>query len=210
MNPTTKTVHLFVLDTLADWEPGYAVARLNSPDFQTGQRRYTVDTVGTTTQPVTTMGGVKIMPDTTLDRLRPADSAMLILPGADTWDEGKNMEAVEKAREFLAAGIPVAAICGATAGLARGGLLDDRQHTSNARDYLAATGYKGGKLYREEAAVTDRNVITAAAMFPLDFAYHILRMLEVYPPATLDAWYGLFKTGDAAYFMQLQEAAGSA
>jgi site-specific recombinase XerD len=35
---------------------------------------------------------------------------------------GGNTEAVEKAREFLAAAVP--AICGATAGLARGGLLD--------------------------------------------------------------------------------------
>ena len=45
--------------------------------------------------------------------------AGLILPGGDTWDEGGNTDAVEKAREFLAGGVPVAAICGATAGLAR-------------------------------------------------------------------------------------------
>ncbi len=28
------TVHLFVFDTLADWEPGYAVAGINDPAFQ--------------------------------------------------------------------------------------------------------------------------------------------------------------------------------
>lgn len=71
---------------------------------------------------------------------------MLILPGGKLWDDGKNMEAVEAAKTVLASGGAVAAICGATVGLARGGLLDDRKHTSNAREYLQATHYKGGAL----------------------------------------------------------------
>ena len=56
---------------------------------------------------------------------------------------GGNIEAVEVARVFLKAGVPVAAICGATAGLARGGLLDGCRHTSNSKEYLAATQYRG-------------------------------------------------------------------
>ena len=60
----------------------------------------------------------------TLDKLHPEDSAMLILPGGHFWDDGKNREAALLARKFLAAGVPVAAICGATAGLARVGMLD--------------------------------------------------------------------------------------
>ena len=76
----------------------------------------------------------------------------------------------------------MAAICGATAGLARGGLLDDRRHTSNAREYLAATGYGGGALYQDEPAVTDGDLITAASMAPLEFAHHIFRRLDLTPP----------------------------
>jgi putative intracellular protease/amidase len=53
---------------------------------------------------------------------------MLILPGGVAGDEGKNREAIEVARVFLDSRVPVAAICGATAGLARGGLLDCRRH----------------------------------------------------------------------------------
>jgi putative intracellular protease/amidase len=68
---------------------------------------------------------------------------MLILPGGTARDEGKHRVAAEKARQFLAADVPVAAICGATAGLARAGLLDDKRHTSNARDYLQASHYGG-------------------------------------------------------------------
>ena len=142
-------------------------------------------------------------PDLTLDDLSPDDSQMLILPGGDTWDEGGNTEAVEMAREFLAKGVPVAAICGATAGLARGGLLDDRRHTSNAREYIGATGYLGGELYQEEPAVTDGDLITAASMAPLEFAYHIYRRLDLYAPDVLEAWYGLFSTRKPEYFAEL-------
>jgi putative intracellular protease/amidase len=158
---------------------------------------------------VTTIGGVKIIPDLALDDLEPTQSAMLILPGGTAWDAGKHSEAAERARAFLAAGVPVAAICGATAGLARAGVLDDRQHTSNALEYLQATNYPGERYYCEQPAVTDGNLITAGATASLEFAYQIFKKLEVYPAAVLDAWYGLFKTGDPAHFAALQQEAAS-
>lgn len=206
----TQTVHLFVPDTLADWEPGFAVAGINKPAFQTQPGRYSVKTVGLTPTPVKTIGGVIILPDMTLDELEPAQSAMLILPGADSWDEGQNTEAAQKAKEFLAAGVPVAAICGATAGLARAGILDDKRHTSNALEYLQTTDYQGAALYQNEPAVTDGPLITAGATAPLDFAYHIFKKLDLYSAETLEAWYGLFKTGEASYFYKLMALAGRA
>ena len=81
-----------------------------------------------TRAPVVSTGGIRIQPDLALDELSQRDSAMLILPGGIAWDEGKNKEAIEVARVFLDSRVPVAAICGATAGLARGGLLDCRRH----------------------------------------------------------------------------------
>ena len=89
------------------------------------------------------MGGARIVADVTLDELAPDDSAMLILPGADTWLSGDNQAFAKAARRFLEAGTPVAAICGATAGLAMEGLLDHRRHTSNASQFLQAFGYGG-------------------------------------------------------------------
>ena len=201
-----RTVHMFVPDALADWEVGYATAQINTPGTESAKGRYRVKTVGSTLQPVTSMGGVTIVPDMTLAQLTPSDSAMLILPGGTSWDDGRNTDAVEKARAFLAADVPVAAICGATAGLARGGLLDDREHTSNAPEYLEATGYKGRARYRVAPAVTAGNLITASAMGALDFARHVLAKLELYPPAVLDAWYLLFKTGDPKHYAALVEA----
>lgn len=203
-----RYVNLFVFDSLADWEYGYAVAGINNPDMQKEPGRYKVRTVALRSDPVTTIGGVRIQPDVTLDQLTTADSAMLILPGGTKWDEGSNGEAVEAARAFLANGVPVAAICGATAGLARSGLLEKRRHTSNAAEYLAATQYGGVALYEDAPAVTDGLLITATGVAPLDFARHIFRQLDLYTPEVLDAWYGLFKTGRPEYFAALMQAGG--
>jgi putative intracellular protease/amidase len=199
----SQIVHLFVLDTLADWEPGFVVAGINNPDGQKTPGRYRVRTVAATDDPITTIGGIRIQPDMSLDQLKPRESAMLILPGGESWDQGGNLEAVEKAKEFLAAGVPVAAICGATAGLARGGVLDTRRHTSNAPEYLAATGYRGAHLYQWADVVTDQNVTTASAMKSLEFAREIFARLDLYHETVLEAWYGLFKTGDPKYYAAL-------
>ena len=205
-----QTVHLFVLDTMADWEPGFAVAGINQPAYQLHPGRYAVRTVGPTREPVRTLGGITILPDLALDELRPAESAMLILPGGTAWDEGAHGDAVEKARAFLAAGVPVAAICGATAGLARGGLLNDRPHTSNAREYLSAIGgYAGGERYVDAPAHRDGDLITASGVAPIDFARAVFERLELYAPPVLDAWYALYRHGDASAFYALAAAEGA-
>jgi putative intracellular protease/amidase len=199
-----QTVHLFVLDTLADWEAGYAIAGINKPVWQAQPGRFQVATVGMDTEPVRTMGGVTILPDMALDDLDPSQSAMLILPGADAWDTGDHRAVVAKVRAFLAAGVPVAAICGATGFLARAGILDDRRHTSNAPEYLRMTGYGGEALYEDQPAVTDGDLITASSTAPIEFAYQIFKRLDVYDAGKLEAWYGLFKTGDPSHFFALQ------
>jgi putative intracellular protease/amidase len=102
-----------------------------------------------------------IAPDALLSDIDPAASEILILPGADMWDAGGGEAFAATAGRFLEAGVPVAAICGATLGLARAGVLDDRDHTSTAAEHLAATGYAGGDRYRDERAVVDGDLITA-------------------------------------------------
>ncbi len=202
-----QNVHLFVFDSLSDWEAGYAIAGINNPQFQKNPGSYRVKTVAVKKDPVSTVGGISIMPDLTLDELSAQGSSMLILPGGAAWDEGKNIEVIKVADMFLDSGKTVAAICGATAGLARAGMLDNRCHTSNSFEYLAGTEYGGAELYEETPAVTDKNLITAPAMSPIDFAYHIFKCLDIYEPPVLEAWYGLFKTGRSEYFGELMKAA---
>jgi len=202
-----STVHLFVFDTMSDWEYGYLVAGINNPQFQITPGKFRVQTVSLSEKPITTMGGLRITSELTLDKLRPGRSAMLVLPGGSAWDEKKNKEAAQLATEFIAKGTPVAAICGATAGLARLGLLDAVPHTSNSRDYIAATGYKGGAFFDDKPAMTSGNLITASAMSPIEFAREVFSVLGIYSDKVLSAWYSLYKTGDAKYFAQLMEAA---
>ncbi|MFI9580346.1 type 1 glutamine amidotransferase family protein [Streptomyces sp. NPDC052236] len=191
---TRRTVHLAVYDTFADWETGHTTAHLT-------QHGFTVRTVGPTTDPVTTMGGVRAQPDLALDALNPEDSALLILTGAHLWDACDDLAPfAAKARAFLDAGVPVAAICGATAGLAREGLLNDRAHTSAVSFYLDATGYRGGDHYRDADAVTDRNLITAGPTEPVAFAREVFALLGVYEGEKLDAWYRLFHDSDASAY----------
>ncbi|MCX4763772.1 glutamine amidotransferase [Streptomyces sp. NBC_01275] len=198
-----KPVHLAVYDTFADWETGHATAYL-------ARAGYEIRTVGPTREPVVSIGGLRVTPDLALADVRPEDSGLLILPGADLWDTGDDLAPFARAaREFLAAGAPVAAICGAAAGLAREGLLDDRDHTGAVSFYLAATGYAGGRRYVDADAVTDRGLITAGPTEPVAFAREILRLLGVYEGEVLDAWYRLFHDSDPEAYAVLEKAAAA-
>ncbi|QKW07445.1 glutamine amidotransferase [Streptomyces sp. NA04227] len=200
----TTPVHLAVYDTWADWETGYATAQLARGGF-------TIRTVGPSREPVTSIGGLRVQPDLALSELRPEDSSLLILPGADLWDTGNDLAPFARtARAFREAGVPVAAICGATAGLAREGLLDDHRHTSAVSFYLAATGYAGAAHYEDTDAVTDGGLITAGPTEPVAFAREILGLLGAFDANAklLDAWYRLYHDSDPAAYAEL-EAAGA-
>ncbi|MGO4201748.1 DJ-1/PfpI family protein [Rhodococcus sp. TAF43] len=199
----TETVHVAVYDTFVDWEIGLAIDHINKPMWHREPGLFTVATVGATASPIVTMGGMRVVPDTTLDVVRPQDSAMLILAGNDIWNTEQFSPFAAKARDFLAAGVPVAAICGATGGLAMAGLLDDRAHTSNAAEFLNSVGYAGGHLYRDEPAVTDRDLITGAANAPVHFAREILERLDVFAPGVLASWFKLYGDRDPAGFYEL-------
>lgn len=196
-----KPVHLAVYDTYADWETGHTTAWL-------ARGGYEIRTVGPSADAVRTIAGVRIQPDGVLGELRPEESSLLVLTGADLWDTSDELAPfARKAREFLDAGVPVAAICGATAGLAREGLLDDRNHTSAAPFYLAATGSKGGERYVDADAVTDGILVTAGPTEPVALAREVFRLLGVYEGEVLDAWYRLFHDSDPEAYAVL-EAAG--
>jgi putative intracellular protease/amidase len=204
-----KYVYLYVLDTLSDWEPGYATAELNSGRFfRTRGRRLHVKTVGATREAITTMGGMKIVPDAVLKDVSPESTAMFIVAGADTWFDPAQEPALEKVTELLAAGANVAAICGATGALANAGAFDQRPHTSNGLAYLDlfAKRYQGRAHYVDALAVADRNLITAGSAGSLLFAKYILERLDVFSEDTLEAWYNYFNTGDEKHFFAMMQS----
>lgn len=201
---SNKTAHVAVYDTLADWEVGYLLVELRTGRY-TGER-FDVVTVAESLEPVTTMGGMRIAPDMVVDDLDPAQSSLLILPGAAIWDEGGGAPFVAAAGRFLDAGVPVAAICGATGGLAHAGLLDERRHTSAAPEYLAYVGYGGADNYVDARAVADGGLITAGPQSPVQFARATLEYLELAPPHVLEAYEGLYHRGERESFFALVDA----
>jgi putative intracellular protease/amidase len=199
----TRTAHLGVYDTLTDSEVGHLLVELHTGRF-TGTA-VDVVAVAETSESIITMGGLRILPDMLLDDLDSMTSDLLILPGAEMWDAGGGGAFAAAAARFLDVGVPVAAICGATAGLARAGLLDGRNHTSSAREYLAATGYAGGGHYIEERVVVDGDLITAGPQSPVQFARATMERLGLASARRLEAYEALFDRGDQAAFPVLME-----
>ena len=205
----SKTVYLYVFDTMADWEIGYLTAELNTGRyFQKGLTPAKIVTVGMEQTPVTTMGGLKILPDIKLDACNMESTDALILPGGNGWTEPMHQPILRIAERCLQDGLLVGAICGATMGLAQAGLLNTRWHTSNNLEYMkmVCPNYSGDKYYKMEPAVTDENLITASGIAPLEFSVHVLKALGVFSSETLDAWYRLNKTQESQYFYELMNA----
>jgi putative intracellular protease/amidase len=132
---------------------------------------------------------------------------VLLLPGANTWDAPRHGAILDKARELLAVGATVCAICGATVALANARLLDHRAHTSNGPGFLemVSPGYKGQRFYVDKLSVADNNLITAGSTGSLLFAKQIIEHLGVFQPDTLEAWYDYFRTGESAHFFALMQ-----
>lgn len=201
---TERTAHLAIYDGLVDFEVGHLLAELRTGRF-TGEP-FQIRAVGLSGDPVTTMAGLDLTPDMSIAETEPADSSLLVLPGAELWDRGGGGEFADLAARFLAAKVPVAAICGAAAGLARAGLLDRRRHTSAAAEYLEATGYAGGALYVEERAVADDGLVTAGPQSPVQFATATLGLLGLASDEVLEAYEDLFHRADPRAFPRLMAA----
>ncbi|MGX4593273.1 DJ-1/PfpI family protein [Leuconostoc sp. JNUCC 76] len=125
-----KTIYVYVLDTLADWEIGYITAEINSKRFfKRDASLVQIKTVSYSKKTISTMGGFKIAPDCLVEEIILDEDSILLLPGADTCNEQKNSKIISISRELLSVGGTVGAICGATVAVANIGLLNDHSHT---------------------------------------------------------------------------------
>ncbi|MCM3147971.1 MULTISPECIES: type 1 glutamine amidotransferase family protein [Bacillus] len=208
----TKKVFLYVFNTMSDWEYGYLIAELNSGRyFKKGLAPLKVMTVGANKEMITTMGGLSIKPDISLDECILESKDLLILPGGTTWNEEIHQPILELVGKALKNDTIVAAICGATEALANMGYLDTRKHTSNNLEYtkMVCPNYKGEKFYEAGSAISDANLVTASGIAPLEFAMEVLKKLDVFAPDTLHSWYNLNKTHQPEYFFKLMNSINS-
>ncbi|MCM2604030.1 glutamine amidotransferase [Rossellomorea marisflavi] len=203
------SVYLYVFNTMSDWEYGYLIAELNTGRYfkkDTGPLK--VVTVGATKEMITTMGGLSIIPDLSLDECMVEREDLFILPGGTTWGEAIHQPILKKIGEALELGTIVAAICGATEALANMGYLDSRKHTGNDADYMkmVCPTYHGERHYEMGPVVSDGNLVTASGVAPLEFAREVLEKADVFAPATLQSWYQLNKTQKPEHFFGLMSS----
>ncbi|WP_350016316.1 DJ-1/PfpI family protein [Rhodanobacter sp. IGA1.0] len=183
-------VYFLVFEGFADWQAALALCEIRRP----GDWR--VQAVGFSRAPVTSMGGLCVQPELTLDQLDDASAAMLIVPGGHLWQRGEGAPAVVAMRRLHAAGAVVAGIDSGVLALARAGLLDDCRHTGNWSGQLAAQvpTYAGAEQYDSEVlAVSDGGVISASHLGSVEFAREVIRTLDLYSPTDREHWYRLFK-----------------
>ncbi|SEL74487.1 Putative intracellular protease/amidase [Pseudoxanthomonas sp. GM95] len=170
------TIAVVMVDGVADWEIGVVLP---------AAREWFGDTVSVASidgQAVTSIGGLTITPSLALSDLDPLAADLWILPGSERWQAGEIPGLSGVLRDRVAAGKPVAAICGATLALAYAGLLDTRPHTSNALDFLTrnvGAVYAGQAHYRDETVVSAEGVVTAPGSSPVNFALACLRLLHL-------------------------------
>ena len=186
-----RTAFVLIFDGFADWEPASALAELRR-SFGFATR-----TVGLSAEPVTSMGGLRVMPDLRLAEFEPKQAEIFVLPGGDSWMAGEKCEVTSALHALVAEGRPVAGICAATLALAHAGLLNDRQHTSNGSGFIDkyVPAYRGKAFYRAVPAISDRGVITASGVAPIAFAAEIFRVLAPHRSADITAYEALYARG---------------
>lgn len=204
------TVFIYVLNTLADWEISYLTSEISSKRyFKSKSIDCTIVKVGNSAKnEIKTMGGLVIHPDISIHDLSLTQEDILVLPGAETWFDTDQDEILNFAKNELQNKHKVAAICGATFGLARFGLLNNVKHTSNSKFILTEyiPEYKGGNNYVEQPAINDNTLITASGLSPIEFTYEILKTLDVWRDETLEAWKNLYISKDEQSYYQLMSS----
>jgi putative intracellular protease/amidase len=204
-------VYLYVLNTLADWEIAYITAEMTSGRFfRKGQAPLSITRISHSMEPVKTMGGIELTVNALFSETVFESGDILLLPGADTWLDDVHQPALKAIDGLLEKGVVVAAICGATLGMAAAGLLNSRKHTSNDGGYLKECfpAYTGGQLFLEEPVAVDGNLITATGLAPLEFSREVFLRSGLFREATVNAWYDLHSTRKAECFYELMNSLG--
>jgi len=187
----TKNVFVFLFNGFSDWEISFLAPEINK------SKEFNLIYFSKDGNPVTSMGGLHILPNISMAEINVNDVCMLVLPGGAAWEESENNEIDVLVHKLFADKKPIAAICSATIYLGRQGFLDNVKHTSNALFYLKklAPQYLGEKIYVNSFAVADDNIITANGIAPIEFAREIFDKIKLHSKIDIEKWFQLFKNG---------------
>jgi len=190
-----KEVIFILLNEFADWEGAYISTCLNIGVKPGIPNKYKVKTLSLSKEPITSIGGFRVLPDYDISDL-PNDHAGLILIGGMHWFSDEAKQLVPLIERAIAENKLVAGICNASVYLGMYGFLNNVKHTSNALEYLkqfAGAQYTGEANYSNDQAVRNKNIVTANGNAPLEFCREILHVLDAAKPDIIEESYLYYK-----------------
>jgi len=179
------------LEQWADWELAYISSAVN----MLGNGQFENKTVSLTKNAVTSIGGIKCLPDYDLQTV-PSDYEAVILIGGMSWHGENALQVKPLIDACIKSGKVLGAICDACRFLGTVGALNGAKHTANdlneLKQYSVYTNEQGF-IYRH--AVSDNKVITANGTAALEFARELLKALSVASEEQIKDWYDFHKLG---------------
>lgn len=171
-----KRIAIALTEDFADWECALVSAAARS------YLGASVTTASTDGKPVTSMGGLTVLPDGAFADLDPERFDALLIPGGMSWEKGTAPDLSGLILAFKASGRVVGGICMAASAIAASGAVDALKHTGNSlATHQRQEGYAGEALYQNQAAaVSDGGIITAAGTAPVSFAEEVLKALDLW------------------------------
>lgn len=194
-----------LLPDFAAHEMVYLMEAISSDEQQLKpDPKYVNRIVAPSAEPVTAIGGFRVMPDYTFADM-PDDYAALVLVGGYGWLTPAADEVVPVVRKAVEEGKIVGAICNGASFMARAGFLNNVRHTGNGRDQLRMWGgdsYTNPEGYEHLQAVADGRIVTANGSGVLEFTRELLLLLENDTPERIEMYYQFNRRGFCALFPQ--------
>lgn len=192
-----------LLPDFASHEMVYLMEAISSDEQQLKSNpRYVNKIVAPTMEPVTAIGGFRVLPDYSFGYI-PDDYAALILIGGYGWLTPAADIVTPIVRKALDKGITVGAICNGASFMAKCGFLNNVKHTGNGLDQLKMWGgdnYTNSDGYIHKQAVSDGKIVTANGSGVLEFTKELLSLLENDTPERIEMYYQFNKQGFCALF----------
>ncbi len=186
-----KKILYIILEQWADWELAYISSAVN----MLGGGNFENKTVSLSKSAVTSIGGIKCLPDYDLQSA-PSDYDALILIGGMSWHNENALSVKPLIDTCIKNGKVLGAICDACRFLGSVGALNNAKHTANdlneLKQYEVYTNEQG---FIHRQAISDNGIITANGTATLEFAYEVLNALSVATQYQIKDWYDFHKSG---------------
>lgn len=192
-----------LLPDFAAHEMVYLMEAISSDEQQLKTNpKYINKIVAPSPEPVTAIGGFKVIPDYTFGNM-PDDYAAMVLIGGYGWLSPISDDVVPIVRKAIDNGKIVGAICNGASFMAKAGFLNDVKHTGNGPEQLRLWGrdnYTNPDGYLHQQAVSHRNIVTANGSGALEFTKELLLLLENDTPERIEMYYQFNRQGFCALF----------